>query len=341
MRELTKSELKLFEQLVSAPQRALKKALASFLKSKYTNITHTKDYLYAEGDIPIALVAHMDTVFTKLPTEIYYDRKKNVIWSPQGLGADDRAGVFAICQIIKAGYRPHIIFTTDEEKGGLGAYQLAGQQCPFGDLRYMIELDRRGSDDCVFYDCINQDFIQYIEKFGFKENWGTFSDISYLAPDWGVSAVNLSIGYKDEHSTSETLHIDWLLRTIERVKTMLDEEEIPYFEFIENPYNYAWLSKYYSNGGYYGTQSKNVNPLPGQVACPNCRSVWDVEDTYPVEVGEDTYDDYCLNCIALDKVKWCHYCGNPFIPDAGQSDTCCRQCEGTYGYYDRNKEGAV
>ena len=102
MRELTKSELKLFEQLVSAPQRALKKALASFLKSKYTNITHTKDYLYAEGDIPIALVAHMDTVFTKLPTEIYYDRKKNVIWSPQGLGADDRAGVFAICQIISA-----------------------------------------------------------------------------------------------------------------------------------------------------------------------------------------------------------------------------------------------
>lgn len=341
MRELTIKELDLFEQLISVPQRTLKKALTTFLKSKYSKVVNTKDYIYAEGDIPIALVAHMDTVFVKLPTEIYYDRKKNVMWSPQGLGADDRAGVFSICQIIRDGYRPHIIFTTDEEKGGLGAYQLAAQQCPFGDLRYMIELDRRGSDDCVFYDGVNQEFIKYVEKFGFKEAWGTFSDISYLAPDWGVSAVNLSIGYKDEHSVSEVLHVDWMFRTIERVKTMLDEEidEIPFFEYIENPYSYNWMAAYYGHGGYYGS-GKSSSATAGQVACPNCRSVWDVEDTYPVEVGEETYDDYCLNCIALDKVKWCTYCGSPFIPDAGQSDLVCRHCENTYAHL-APEEGAV
>ena len=34
----------------------------------------------------------------------------------------------------------------------------------------MIELDRRGKNDCVFYDCYCPDFIEYVEQFGFEEN---------------------------------------------------------------------------------------------------------------------------------------------------------------------------
>ena len=36
------------------------------------------------------------------------------------------------------------------------------------DLKYIIELDRRGSDDCVFYQCDNHEFDAYVEKFGFQ-----------------------------------------------------------------------------------------------------------------------------------------------------------------------------
>lgn len=60
------------------------------------------------------------------------------MWSPQGLGADDRAGIFAIIQIIKSGLRPHIILTTDEEVGGVGADLLSKNGNPFADLRYII-----------------------------------------------------------------------------------------------------------------------------------------------------------------------------------------------------------
>ena len=102
----------------------------------------------------------MDTVFKHPAREVFYDRQQNVIWSPDGLGADDRAGVFAIIQIIKKGLRPHIIFTTDEESGAWGATALSKEQCPFEDLRYVIELDRRGSNDCVFYDCENLEFTE-------------------------------------------------------------------------------------------------------------------------------------------------------------------------------------
>ena len=92
MRVLKESDVKTFEQLCGLTQMGLKKTLSKFLRSKYDKIIETKDYLLAEGDIPIALVAHMDTVFPKPPTDIFYDRVKNVMLSPTGLGADDRAG---------------------------------------------------------------------------------------------------------------------------------------------------------------------------------------------------------------------------------------------------------
>ena len=108
-------------------QKSLLKSMNTFLKKYYPSkkIVSTPDYILCEGTAPIMLVAHLDTVFKQPPKNIYYDKEEGVIWSPQGLGADDRAGVFAICQIIKAGLRPHIIFTTDEEVGGLGARALS------------------------------------------------------------------------------------------------------------------------------------------------------------------------------------------------------------------------
>ena len=141
---LKEKDYKLLENILMTKQSSLKNVLATYLGKKYKNVVQTPEYLYAEGTIPIALVAHMDTVFTEPPTEIFYDTRKNVMWSPQGLGADDRAGVFCILKIIEAGYRPHIIFTTDEEIGCIGASKLAEIPCPFKDLRYIIELDRRG-----------------------------------------------------------------------------------------------------------------------------------------------------------------------------------------------------
>ena len=69
----------------------------------------------------------------------------------------------------------------------------------------------------------------------FVETWGTFTDISYLCPAWGVAGVNLSVGYEDEHSAIETLHVNAWQATFEKVKNILSEEE-----FL--------ISRVYSNG---------------------------------------------------------------------------------------------
>lgn len=232
MRTFTDREFSLFKKIVGMTDRQLFNAMRQVLENRYKQvITDEKNYLVAVGDINIALVAHLDTVFDYPTREVYYDMRKGVCWSPDGLGADDRAGVLAILNIIQRGLRPSIIFTMDEERGGLGAQALGKLKCPIPNLKYMIELDRQGSTDMVFYDCYCPEFIDYVERFGFFEKKGSYSDISFLMEPWQVCGVNLSIGYSNEHSYMETLDVNAMFATINKVEMMLTSKNIPTFKF--------------------------------------------------------------------------------------------------------------
>ena len=200
--------LKLIKKLCSLPQNELIKLLYQYLKKKnYTNVQYDGMNLIAEGELPVCLIAHMDTVFNYLPHEFFYDNQKRVLWAPGGAGFDDRTGIYIILTILDNGFKPSIIFTDKEECGGEGSEHLIKTfpQCPFKNCRALIQLDRANKDDCVFYNCDNIKFEKYISKFGFKYNWGTFSDISIIAPKWKIAATNLSVGYVDEHTQSTAL----------------------------------------------------------------------------------------------------------------------------------------
>lgn len=311
MRILSDGNLKLFEQIVKMNEASLLKTMNTYLKRFYNKVTYTKDYVYAIGDIPITLVAHVDTAFKERPEDIFYDRVKNVLWSPQGLGADDRAGVFAIINIVKSGLRPHIIFTTGEEMGGLGARVLTYiEPKPFAEMKYIIQLDRRGKDDCVFYECDNVKFIEYIKSFGFHEEYGSFSDISELCPTWKVAGVNLSIGYKNEHSLIEILYIDYLLSTVEKVKEMLkDVNNINSFEYIP---------------ALYSLSSLNSTSL---YKCKNCGKIFTEYELFLVKGidGKNVY--YCPDCI-YGNVNWCDSCGKAYEIDFRENTTIkkCKDC---------------
>ena len=43
----------------------------------------TDQYIFAKGNIPIMLVAHLDTVHKTPVKELFYDKKKDVLWSPE------------------------------------------------------------------------------------------------------------------------------------------------------------------------------------------------------------------------------------------------------------------
>ena len=320
MKTFKNSELKTFEQLASLTQNSLKKVLSSFLKRHYSKVIETKEYIYAEGKIPIALVAHMDTVFKKPPSEIFFDERHNVMFSPQGLGADDRAGVFAIIQIIRGGQKPHVIFTTDEEYGALGAMELSKLDCPFTNLKYIIQLDRRGSDDCVFYDCDNEDFVEYIESFGFTWNYGSFTDISELCPSWKIAGVNLSVGYRDEHSETEVLFVGQLLATISKVKKMLNAAaEAPVFKYIpmaNTPYGKDWYT--WNKNTYSWSDSNEV------MKCHNCKKYFMEEELFPAVMLDKTTKFFCPDCL-VNNVAWCKECGSAFekySPEAPNMGIC-------------------
>lgn len=203
--------------------------VAYALRSKgYTDVRECKDFVYATGTIPVMLVAHADTVHARPPQDVFYDSTRGVIWSPDGVGADDRAGILGIMELVHRGYRPHVLITTGEETGGIGAHAFVKQVKDTG-VHYVIELDRSGVDDAVFYGCTNKEFKEYVCRFGFTEAPGIFTDISILCPRWGVAGVNLSCGYYNAHTANEYLLLGELRKTVDRVEKML--QDVPKHRF--------------------------------------------------------------------------------------------------------------
>ena len=261
--------------------------MIKYLKNKgYTNIISNNMYVIAEGNLPICLCAHMDTVFEKPPTTFYYDQEQTILWSPDGLGADDRAGNYAIIELLERGYRPSIILTDLEEKGGIGAETLVNKfpDCPFEECKAIIQLDRQGKNDAVYYDCDNSDFEKKITSYGFNTQWGTFTDISIIAPQWKIAAVNLSVAYYNEHQKIETLNMRELESTIKKVERILKDcnnwPSYAYIPFIY-PNDYFLNFKDYcaicnkqipAEMGHYSY--KIENPFSNLKICENCYNTY-------------------------------------------------------------------
>ena len=217
-----------FETVLRLYQPELKKALREELSEMGFVPISRKGFLYAPGEIPVLLVAHLDTVHPEPPEIICYSKDGRYMMSPQGIGGDDRAGVYMILQILRQ-VNCHVLFCEDEECGGRGASAFTKSGI-LPDVNYIVELDRKGENDAVYYGCDNQDFREYVAEFGFREAFGSFSDISILAPFLKTAAVNLSTGYYNAHRNHEMIDTQVMATNAERVieMTMTPTEHYPY-----------------------------------------------------------------------------------------------------------------
>lgn len=268
----------LLEKIIRLEQYDLKDFLYSVLLGLDYDVVYADGYLFAKGNVPVMLCAHMDTVHKK-PVENIYMSDNGCIWSPQGIGGDDRCGIYTAIMSIRDGRKPYILFTEDEEIGCIGAGYFADDV--FNgvikeediNINFIIEIDRKGSNDSVYYSCDNPEFEKFIDGYGFKTAWGSCSDISDVAPALGVAAVNLSSGYYNAHTTDEYIVLDELYNIIDRVNTIIkdaaDGKTVKY-EYIESKYSYrGYASKGYYNwdydydydeydyGRYYGKDKKS------------------------------------------------------------------------------------
>ena len=241
-----------FRQICNMSQKKVKEYVTEQLMQTYKNVITGDGYVYAQGTFPVLLVAHMDTVHKKLPSVIVYDKDKKALSSPNGIGGDDRCGIYMVLEVIKK-YNCSVLFTEDEEIGGIGAEKFT--KAKFAkDLKfnYIIEFDRRGKDDAVFYDCDNPDFEEFITRDFYKTSWGSFSDISTIAPFLGCAAVNLSCGYYQAHTVKEYVVVPEMNKSIEEACKILERTtEKDVFEYIEaEHYNYKSYYDYYEQKYY-------------------------------------------------------------------------------------------
>ncbi|SOC11387.1 peptidase M28-like protein [Ureibacillus xyleni] len=192
-----------------------------------------------KGNGPTVLLnAHLDTVDGFVHNRIIL--KNNHIWtSSEGiLGADDRAGVCVLLAMARSihhmNFRGTIkfAFTVEEEIGLVGARKVAKSFLWDVDMAFVV--DRRGTSDIVtscggyIPFCIDE-FARGVERIGrrvHRNRWAAVAGGSSDTRVWaeqGINSVNLSAGYHDEHTSSETLDIEANYGTYEYVIQLVEE----------------------------------------------------------------------------------------------------------------------
>ena len=332
-RLLKQEEYNLIQSIFKATQEGLSTSMHKLLTEHYgkDNVIYNKKYIVAIGEIPVGVVAHMDTVHRTPVKELFYDKDKNVMWSPEGIGADDRAGIYGMIEILRQGYKPTLILTTDEEIGGIGASALAADKHILPTMKFLVELDRRGVDDCVFYECDNPSFEEKIESYGFKTNFGSFSDISILCPALGIAGVNLSIGYEDEHTRYERLYVDNMFNTVEKVCDILQDGKeglLETYRYIKKEYSGYNYGAYGYSYDFYGSPDEDEYGYDFDFCgkdsslCWNCLSRFDNNLLIITEEGHK----YCGDCYGANYTS-CSECGSE-IHDPSKIRILCDKCGG-------------
>jgi hypothetical protein len=216
-------------KLFSAKTRDMLPLIASIMEEiiKVKGYTDGENFLfYRNKKSPLLIQAHIDTVSPDTRYDNYkLYRTLGNLYSANGiLGADDRAGVYALCSLASICKEnnlvmPSILFTNYEETGGKGmdVFMKKIDLKHLDHIHFATAIDRRGCNDYVTYINIDDKVEEYIENFGFISAIGSYSDIKEFTKLTKIPSVNLSCGYYSQHTANEVLHFDELQMTISRV----------------------------------------------------------------------------------------------------------------------------
>jgi hypothetical protein len=212
-----------------------------------------------------------------------------------------------IFEIIKH-HNCSVLFCEDEEIGGKGADAFTESKLAKElEFNYIIELDRKGENDAVFYDCDNEDFEKFITQEFYKTAYGSFSDISIIAPVLKCAAVNLSCGYYKAHTKDEYVIMPQMVNGIKEVCKILerttDENKYEYIEAKNKYFNWdgygfdfqeSFCIEYYENGMQFEIISaKSVEEAIGKLFILHTSICYDqVVDVYPLNDDEDDVYSY-------------------------------------------------
>lgn len=207
------------------------------------------------ADVYPCVVAHLDQVQRNHSKDFIAVETDDIIfgYSPsnrcrEGLGADDKNGIWIALQCLKEFDIIKVAFFVGEEIGCVGSGRC--DMWWFENCQYIIEPDRRGSSDLITNisgDLCSEAFKDYIpmKDFGYSEKSGLMTDVlELLERGVGISCINLSCGYYEPHTDDEfTVKVD-LLNCLELVKTIIVNCGVQVFH---HEYQCAYKSSYSSS----------------------------------------------------------------------------------------------
>lgn len=193
-----------------------------FIKDPYDNL------YWIIGDSDTMFCSHLDTVGTTGSIEHEIDKNMIKTNGKSILGADDKAGVVIMLEMIERNVPGFYLFTVGEEKGCTGSSKLSQKlekklDEKFKNIKKIVALDRSGYRSVITHqsdgqrscsDTFGNALCVELNKFGFNyvlDPTGTYCDSAEFA-DLFPECTNISVGYFDQHSNRERQDIDFLGR---------------------------------------------------------------------------------------------------------------------------------
>lgn len=195
------------------------------------------NYIYiTDKNSKTLFCCHLDTVglFKKKVNPIYDDG-----WIRVGnkdahcLGGDDRCGMLCLLTLIENKVPGTYIFHIGEERGLVGARHIE-KTYKISNFDRAVEFDRKGETSVItemgMTKTCSDDFAEALCKelgMGFKpDDTGVSTDVKEYENQI-AECTNISVGYRSEHSTNETINADFLINGLLPAIVKVDWENLP------------------------------------------------------------------------------------------------------------------
>lgn len=225
---------------MSGCEKKLKRFVRKWMHENVPEAIMTNDKLgniyvvKGESETYPVVVAHLDQVqnshsrdFKALEVDdiiIGYSAKSR---AQQGLGADDKNGVWIALQCLLKYDNIKIALFVSEEIGCVGSG--AADMSFFDDARFVLQCDRRGAHDLItvagWTQLCSKEFVDAINPsaFGYEEETGMLTDVLTLKEKGlAVSCLNISCGYYEPHTDCEFTCISDLMNCLAFVENIIE-----------------------------------------------------------------------------------------------------------------------
>lgn len=280
----------------SGNEKAMKKFIKGYVKKHIPGVTIKNDHvgnLYmikGNSETYPCIVAHLDQVQREHSKDFKAIETEDIIfgYSPrnrrrEGLGADDKNGIWIALKCLGKYECMKVAFFVSEEIGCVGSRN--AELGFFEDTRFVIEPDRRGYEDLItnisYTSLCSDEFLKDIgfDAFGYNEEFGMMTDVLELKErGLKVSCLNLSCGYYEPHTEHEFTVKKDLLNCLELVEHIIENCLSVYpHENLESGYYHRYFE------------------IDAET------EIWDILSCDPEMSVEDLYEMYQTNYPRLKK----------------------------------------